>query len=251
MITLWCIFTVEQNHFFYSNIGRDSSGSFPRLSLTYNTGFYLFAVYLAIYCMAGILLCLHTARHCTGIERKRLYCCICGIICPWIPILLRSLGLTGGYEIPSIGIAGSAWFICLALLKYGFFDSVALAGESALRHGNEGILVINTNRQIVYANHFIQELFGHLTEYSNVKDYPVLQDIFTEKKKTLTVNGKVYEMRLEPLMESGYLQGYMLWAINMTEHYKHLMKIEDIADFKESLSHTKYTDVTAVLKCTL
>lgn len=61
MITLWCIFTVEQNHFFYSNIGRDSSGSFPRLSLTYNTGFYLFAVYLAIYCMAGILLCLHTA----------------------------------------------------------------------------------------------------------------------------------------------------------------------------------------------
>lgn len=151
MITLWCIFTVEQNHFFYSNIGRDSSGSFPRLSLTYNTGFYLFAVYLAIYCMAGILLCLHTARHCTGIERKRLYCCICGIICPWIPILLRSLGLTGGYE-----------------------------------------------------------------------------------------------MRLEPLMESGYLQGYMLWAINMTEHYKHLMKIEDIADFKESLSHTKYTDVTAV-----
>lgn len=228
-ITLWCIFTVEQNHFFYSNIGRDSSGSFSRLSLTYNTGFYLFAVYLAIYCMAGILLCLHTARHCIGIERKRLYCCICGIICPWIPILLRSLGLTGGYEIPSIGIAGSAWFICLALLKYGFFDSVALAGESALRHGNEGILVINTNRQIVYANHFIQELFGQLTEYSNVKDYPVLQDIFTKKKKTLTVNGKVYEMRLEPLMESGYLQGYMLWAINMTEHYKHLMKIEDIA----------------------
>lgn len=62
-----------------------------------------------------------------------------------------------------------------------------------------------------------------------MKDYPVLQDIFTKKKKTLTVNGKVYEMRLEPLMESGYLQGYMLWAINMTEHYKHLMKIEDIA----------------------
>lgn len=228
-VTMWCIFTVGRNRFFYKGMSMYTSGPFPRVSLTYGTGFYLFTAYLAICCTAGIIICYRTARKCHGVERNRLHCCIAAIICPWLPVILRSLGLTGGYEIPSLGIVGSALFICLALLKYGFFDSVALAGENALKHGNEGILVINTNRQIVYANHSIQELFGTMREYGNAYEIPQLQDIFEGNTKMLESNGEMYEMRVEPLIESGYLQGYMLWALNMTEHYQQLMKVTDIA----------------------
>ena len=42
-------------------------------------------------------------------------------------------------------------------------------------------------------------------------------------------------MRVEPLMEGGYVQGQMLWMLDITEHHKMLEKISDLAH-KDSLT---------------
>ena len=85
-------------------------------------------------------------------ERKRILCTVIAISCPWLPNVIRATGITGGYEVPCLGIMGAVILVGMALIGYGYFDSIALAGENALSHGQEGIMVIDNHKIITYYN---------------------------------------------------------------------------------------------------
>lgn len=232
---MWMLFTTRENQIFYTSIGIDETGPFPRLVLTYGWGFGAFVAYLAIVCVSCIVVCILGMRESHGGERKRIMCTASAIVCPWIPILLRDAGLTGGYEVPCLGVVAAAILVGMALIKYGYFDSIALAGENALNHGKEGIMVINTRRVIIYFNKKVEEMFGNLSLKQNVYENKMLADIFEGKIKTLEIEGRMYEMRVEPLVEGGYEQGHMLWALDITEHHEKLVKVSDLAS-KDALT---------------
>ncbi len=235
IIIMWLLFTTRENHYFYTYIGMDDSGPFPRLVLEYGWGFSMFVVYMVLVCGGCLFVCVAGACKSTGIERKRMLCTAVAIICPWLPIFIREAGLTGGYEVPCLGIMGAVILVGLALLRYGYFDSIALAGENALNHGQEGIMVINNHRAITYFNKRMEEMFGKLALKQNAYKNETLKKIFEGTVKTLELKGKIYEMRVEPLIEGGYVQGYMLWMLDITEHQHILDKISDMAH-KDSLT---------------
>lgn len=235
IFAMWMLLTTRENHYFYTSIGMDESGPFPRLVLEYGWGFYIFIIYMAIVCVGNLVTCIHGIIRGVGIERKRISCTAVAILCPWLPLVIRATGITGGYEIPCFGIALAAVLVGSALIRYGYFDSIALAGENALTHGQEGVMVIDNHHVITYFNSRMEEIFGKLFLKKNAYDNPVLRDIYEGEVKNLEINGNIYEMRVEPLDEGGYIQGSMLWVLDITEHHEMLMKISDLAH-KDSLT---------------
>lgn len=232
---MWMLFTTRENHIFYTFIGVDESGPFPRLSLVRGLGFSFFLVYVAMVCVGCIAVCAIGIRHSHGVERKRILCTVWAVVCPWIPNFIRETGITGGYEIPFLGVAGAVVLVSMALIKYGYFDSIALAGENALKHGTEGIMVINNNHTITYFNTRMEEMFGRLALKRDAYANETLADIFEGKIRTLEIKDRMYEMRVEALKESGYVQGYMLWVLDITEHHDMLMQVNTLAN-KDSLT---------------
>lgn len=232
---MWMLFTTRENHIFYTYIGINEEGPFPRLVLEYGLGFDLFVVYIAAVCIGCMITCVIGIIRSVGIERKRIICTVLAIVCPWIPNFIRYTGITGGYEIPCLGIAGAVILVGTALIKYGYFDSIALAGENALSHGQEGIMVIDNHHAITYFNKRMENLFEQLTLKQNAYQNKTLEDIFEGRIKNLEHEGRIYEMRVEPLKEGGYIQGYMLWMFDVTEHHRMLGKISDLAH-KDSLT---------------
>lgn len=232
---MYSIFTYPESNFFYTHIGVNYAGPFPRVDLSHGPGFYLFLLYFAVFSIYAISMCLQTMKGCEIVERKRLSCIVCSVCSPWIPAILRALGLTGGYEIPALGIVGTAFFMMLAFGKYGYFDSVSLAGENALNHGTEGILVIDNHKRILYFNKQMEYLFPEIFQYQDVHMVSHMDDIFDNKLKNLEIKGHIYEMRVDSLLESNHIQGYMLWAFDVTEHHNLLMKVTDSAK-KDSLT---------------
>jgi len=228
-ILIYLVYSAPQNHIFYRDIQMDTSGPFPRVVLDYGPGFYVFCGYAALLCIGFFVMFLQYYCQSSGIEHRRITCMIWGVICPWLPQLIRATGLTGGYEISALGVLGSEICLSIALLKYGYFDSIQLARENALNHGNEGIMVINPRKRILYFNRIMQEIFPDIRVQKHAYTLPHLKDILENDMKSLTLEDKVYEMRMEPLIEAGYVQGNMLWAIDMTEHYKQLKAAEDSA----------------------
>lgn len=217
------------SHIFYTSIGISEEGPFSRLVLEYGWGFDAFVIYLVIVCVTCFAICIQGIRESRGIERKRILCTAAAILCPWIPNYIRDTGITGGYEVPCLGILGAVVLVGLALIKYGYFDSLALAGENALRHGQEGIMVINSNHIITYYNQRMQEMFGQLALKQNAYNNKILEDIFEGRLNTLELKGRIYEMRVEALKEGGYVQGHMLWMLDITKHHQMLVQISNLA----------------------
>ena len=234
-LTMWMLLTTKSNHIFYTSMDVGTDGPFPRYVLAHGWGFWAFVAYMAVVCVNCMVVCGIGIKKSTGVERKRIICTACAIVCPWIPNFIRSAGLTGGYEVPGLGAAGASVLVGLALTRYGYFDSIALAGENALKHGKEGIMVINTNHTITYFNKRMEEMFGQLSLKENAYKNQTLADIFEGKIRTIELDDRMYEMRVEALMEGGYLQGYMLWVLDITEHHDVLMQVNELAN-KDSLT---------------
>ena len=235
IIIMWMLLTTRESKIFYTSIGINEEGPFPRLVLEYGWGFAVFVLYMVVVCVSCLIICILGILKSKGVERKRILCTAVAIFCPWLPNVIRETGITGGYEIPGFGIMGAVIFVGMALIRYGYFDSIALAGENALSHGQEGIMVINNHGVITYFNNRMQEVFGQLGLKQNVYNNEALAEIFEGKVKNLELNGSIYEMRVEPLNEGGYVQGQMLWMLDITEHHKMLAKISDLAH-KDSLT---------------
>lgn len=228
-LILVLVFTAPQNHIFYREMQMDYSGPFPRIALEYGFGFYIFIAYVVALCIGFFVMFIQYYCQTSGIEHKRISCLVLAVLCPWLPLVLRTAGLTGGYEISGLGVLGSELCLAIALLKYDYFDSIQVARENALNHGNEGIMVINPRKRILYYNHIMEEIFPDIRPHKNAYMLPHIEDIIENNLKRLPLNDKVYDMRVEPLIEAGYVQGYMLWAIEMTEHYKKLDAAENNA----------------------
>ena len=226
IVIMWMLLTTRENKIFYTSIGINEEGPFPRLVLEYGWGFGFFVTYLAIVCVVCVIVCILGIKRSVGVERKRILCTVIAISCPWLPNVIRATGITGGYEVPCLGIMGAVILVGMALIGYGYFDSIALAGENALSHGQEGIMVIDNHKIITYYNKRMAEMFENLALKQNAYSNSVLADIFEGKIKNLERQGRIYEMRVEPLKEGGYIQGYMLWILDVTEHHEMLLKME-------------------------
>ena len=235
ILILWLLFTTRENGIFYTSIASNEQGPFPRLSLEYGIGFLLFVLYLAVICICCMVICIISIRKSTGVERKRILCMLFAVICPWLPNAIRATGITGGYEVPCLGIMGAVILVGMALIKYGYFDSIALAGENALQHGQEGIMVVNNHGVITYLNQIMCEVFEKVSCKQKIEENETLKAIMEGKIKNLELEDKIYELRIEPLEEGGYLQGKMLWLLDVTKHHEMLEKISDLAH-KDSLS---------------
>ena len=235
LFIMWLLFTTRENHYFYTSIGISEDGPFPRQVLDRGWGFTVFLIYIIAICLGCFITCILGILRSKGAERRRITCTAVSIICPWLPNFLRDAGLTGGYEIPCFGIVLAVVLVGMALIRYGYFDSIALAGENALNHGQEGIMVIDSRHIITYCNKRMEQMFAEIAPKKDAYENPVLKDIFEGKIKTLEQDDKIYEMRIEPLEEGGYIQAYMLWILDITEHHKLLLQISDLAH-KDSLT---------------
>ncbi len=226
LLTLGIVFTFEHHSFFYTGMSLVTNGPFSRVKLNYGIGFYIFMCYLLLMCNFFAGTCFFRHRKSVGIERKRIRMIEYSLLCPWIPSLLRILGLTGGYEISFLGVLGSTVFIATALIHYGFFDSVQLAEENILYHSHEGLIVTDVKNRILYYNKMIQPLFPKIRKYHSLSDYPELDNLSLSDTNVFSHQEQYFEARLETIEEAGYVQGYLVRILDMTEHYRKLQAAE-------------------------
>ncbi len=232
LVTVWvtmAVFTVNDNHIFYKSMAIDYSGEFPHIVLEYGIGFYLFISYLFIVCVTGIVFIIIEYRQNDNVGKKRMMCLLIAIVSVWVPYLLKLMGLTGGYEIPSIGIVGAVIAIGTSIIKYNSLDSVTIASENALLHGHEGILVVDNNSRLLFSNKHANALFGTMDHFTNICTHSILRDFMNNNINQFTQDGKTYELRKDPLMEGGCKQGDMIWVLDITNHYNRFMEVNKLA----------------------
>ncbi|MBE5858821.1 MAG: diguanylate cyclase [Butyrivibrio sp.] len=236
IFVMYCMFTYKQNGLMYKKVTISHDGPFPKMHVEgYGIAFYLFLIYAALVCIYMVYIGIKTSVQGDSLTRKRLRGLLFAMLVMWVPVILKFLGLTAGYEFPVLGIPFAAAFVTLTLSKYSYLDSVTLDFSNAVRRGKEGILVVDKNYKVLYKNEWIIKLFGEMNRFDDTYQNPVLKEIFNGNLQILNKDEKTYEIRVEPLVESGHETGKILWIIDLTEHYQYLSSIEESAS-KDSLT---------------
>lgn len=236
------VVTTRTNHYFYTSVKMNYSGTFHRIDLEYGVGFYLFIAYLFLTCGSAFVIGIVSMIQGHGLEKKRIRMVLIAILCPWFAFLLKLLGLTGGYEISALGVCGSLFFVYKSIVSYGYFDSVQLAGENALHHIEDGILVVDSVFRVLYCNQSMKNLFPEIHENTDARLIPVISGLLDGSGKSLKRDDHIYNATITPLEEHGHIQGYLLSVKDMTEHYLRLEETERFArtDALTGLSNRGY-----------
>lgn len=227
---LYSLARTRSTGFFYSYIGVNNEGPFPRLELVHSTGFYLSMIYMGIVCLEIIGMCISVLLHGSKLDKKRVRFIIYSTFGAWIPYLMTVAGLTGGYEIPALGLLFVVVLLYLTFIRFGTLDSVSLASENALDHGREGVIVLDSANCIQYHNSIVDKVLGDFPHNKNVLEWPLMREVMEGKRTDIEVDGRIYDFKVEPLFEHGYEQGKMIWLIDSTDHYYAMMEIAEYAN---------------------
>jgi diguanylate cyclase (GGDEF)-like protein len=229
-IGLYAVFTIEDNHWFYETMETWCRDGHTFFTMTPGFMFYIIYGYFVLVFLAAVFICSKRIHHSVGTEKKRYTYILVGTICPWVANILKLLGFSEGYDILTLGVLFTMVFFSVALIKYGYYNSIQLAGENAIAHGNEGIIVTDASYRIVYYNDRIKEIFSDIQNIHYLNENRIFKKVINGVIKKYSDNGRTYELRQESLMENGYIQGYMYRAIDMTEHYASLERIKLLSE---------------------
>ncbi len=235
LIFMYLLVETRKTGIFYKEIGVNFDGPFSRPELVYGGGFYISITYIVVISVVSCVFCLIKYRTGSPLEKRRLRYVIYAVVFCWLPYVFKLTGLTGGYEIPALGVVAAAISMYLCLNRLGFLDSVMLAGTNAMDHSIEGILVVDSHYVLQYENKRIEEVFGILPENASLLEHETLGPVLGSEKQTLTIGDRIYDFTREPLKEREYVQGYMLWMIDNTEHYRSVEKMRELA-IRDSLT---------------
>lgn len=230
LIIVYGVMSTRRNHFFYRDISVDTSGYFNHLKLEYGPGFFITMGYIAVLSVVMLILIIRFTIKADGAERKRGISSIIALGFSWLPYLLKIMGLTGGYEIPGLGMGAAGLCFMLTITKYGFLDSYVLASELVVENGAYGILIMDTRYMLTYENAQMEAVFGKIDLGTDLRTIPIFNKFINHELTEFYTSDKVYDIRIDPLMEKNLIQGYMIAIFDNTQHYLAVQQIRENAE---------------------
>lgn len=124
----------------------------------------------------------------------------------------------------------------LSLIKYGYFDSVQAAVTNVIYKSNEGLLVLDNSKNVLYYNSIVEHIFPGIA-VNKPANHEVTEKCFDENgcitdlhtQNTIKSNDRIYELKTEPILEAGYTQGYMVRFFDYTSHYRSMEELRKSA----------------------
>ncbi len=230
LMLMYSLLTTRETGFFYSYIGVEYSHGILKPDLHHSTGFFLAMLYMLVVCVEVIIMCVHTYRHGAEIEKKRVVLILWAMSFCWIPYGLTLTGITGGFEVPALGLLAAGVLLQRCFFNYGILDSVALASENALDKAREGIIVLDERYRVTFHNRIVDNIIGGISFDGDARKNETVKKILDGEIKQITINDHIYETDVETIEKSGFNQGYMIWIIDVTEHMAHIRQISEMAN---------------------
>ncbi len=252
------VFTCEHHFLFYSSIDYVNEGYFPHLVLGHSLIYKAYSLLVLVYLLAIVgtgfwkYQKVRTARE----KKQILYLTVIAIV-SGTGFAVYFSGIMEGYDSTL-----SAYLICtilllIAMVRYNLLDAVELAKETVIDEFADGLLVLDENHRLIYANQQIIEIYPEIAEGK----YPHILDAFGElltSGEKLSIDDKVYEIHEKDIIQDDVIYGKMFIISDVTENWNYMVELEKqtvIAtvanaaktDFLAKMSHEIRTPINAVM----
>ena len=227
---VYSIIRSPETGFFYSEIRAIAFDGFTKAEYTHATGYYLSVLFIGVVIVELLFIMINSMLHGSALEKKRVGLIFAASMFIWIPYAITLTGITGGYEIPGLGVVGAAIILTVCFNRYGTLDSVAIASENALEKAGEGVLILDDRMVVTFSNALAGKILGndarvgsHAGRNARIKE--ILEGHLTE----IRFDDRVYEVKPEELWHTSLIQGYTIWFLDETRHRELLLEAENLA----------------------
>ena len=233
------VFSCEHNSIMYQSVNVFDNGYFLQCLTEPSWFYFVFYVNYLFVLLFDIFSSFAKYRKGVGANKKRAGMIAMGQLILLVSNGIRIAGLTGPYDMIAFGFLGMVICFHVAIVRYGYFDSVQVAMENVLRYGSEGLVVVSNNNRVLFMNEKARAILPDIEVRHDVFQSHVLLDAFYNEGGTIDSNGTIYKVKLEPLMEQDFVQGYMFWFIDMTEQYAYTEKLIAMSELAERANNAK------------
>lgn len=217
----------------YQVVGIGEEFIVPYLILEPKILYYVFVYGMCcfmVYCGAMLL---KNVPKSNGVQRKRYIILAVIMMLPTTGLFMQAvLGWTRvDYVVVDLTIG--MWLLFVLTKKYGLLDTLQVAKESIMDSSAEGLLVVDTEYHVLYANRAVEEKFPDVLEMCKCGDEEERKRIFAQPETVYRENGAYFEIRVSKLYEGELLLGYMAWFLDMSfvnEYTNQILHLKDAAE---------------------
>ncbi len=227
---VYTIIRSPETGFFYSTIRTSVVNGHIKPEYVHATGYYLSVLYIIVVIAELLVIMINSLVRGSMLEKKRVGMILAASMFIWIPYAITLTGITGGYEIPGLGVVGAGVFLSLCFMKYGTLDSVAIASENALEKAGEGVIIIDDRRVVTFTNALAERILGNDSLINtHAEKNASIREILEGDTSEFHCDDRVYEVKVEELKHASLTQGYTIWFLDATEHREQLDEAESMA----------------------
>lgn len=248
----------ERIPWYYNSIDYVQDGYFPHLVLGKGIAYILYSgmivVYLTVILVLGVI---HYRRTVDKIERKRIVYLSGSSVISAAGLLIYFSGITQGYDstLPAYVISTTLLFI--SMLRYNLLDTMDLVRESVMDDFSDGLVVLDGNSQLIYANPVVQKIYPSL----GTGDYgAVLEELdkLVCYKEQFFKKDRIYQIEEKDIIRGQITYGKMYIVGDITDQYNYTVQLEKQtiiaeqanrakSDFLAKMSHEIRTPINSVL----
>lgn len=220
---------------------------------------YLFVIYLMVALMLACdIIILVRLKDSRGLERKRLFILMLTVTIPILTLLLKEYFKYYNIDLIIFSFTCSIILVFILVSQYGLLDTVQIARETIIDNTKDGLIVVDTDYNILYTNPALMEIFPEIYSLQQKDDKEELKKLFRQPENVYESNGVYCEIRISSLYEGKTLRGYMAWIFDMTfinNYTNEILILKDEAEkanyaktaFLANMSHEIRTPMNAIL----
>lgn len=234
------VFTCEKHSLYYSSIDYDTEhGLFPHLVLGHSVFYMIYHIMIMVYFVFMFVAGIRFFRR-TKDKRERIQIIYLNVIAAVsvIGLLVFFSGVSGGYDttIPAYLIA--TILLLVLITRYDLLDALSLVKENVMDEFAEGLLVIDQNDNLLYANSKVQTIFSDLKEGNSEKAKEQLHNLCLTEQK-LVFGNNIYEIYEKEIVKDRRLYGKMFVVRDVTESYNYAVELEKQTEIARKANQAK------------
>lgn len=208
---LLIVLTCRHHTFYYKTAELSEDGEFPYIKVTNGIGHHIYMFVTLCIVIYYSYIIIRKLRESEGLEKKKLFLLLLSGIIPTLIMLFYLTGLFEAVDLTPIGIVISCSIITFNVINYGLLDTLDVAKESIIKHTNEGLMIVDNNYNMIYANPVAVKISQRAVEQDIVTDFVKWAFSQPNDQGFIKINDTQYEIRVYPLMEGSGQRGYICW----------------------------------------
>ena len=232
---VFLVLTCEHHSLFYSNITFTNTGFFPHLVLGHGVLYNLNCFVMLAYAITMTAICLsrYIKTEKPTEKNKFRYLIIINVL-TMASFLIYLSGVTQGYDITLPAYLLDTILLAILIFREKIFNTLSLAKELAVDYLAEGLIVVDSEDNIIYFNQKTSQVFPDITMGKSETLLDNIDDCILEKKH-IHQGRKIYTAASLLIEKEHTYLGKLYMLTDITDSFHYTQNIKEQAQIMKVL----------------